>query len=142
MCFSVIGPHRNRAVKTCQRRVEPLQLLQRIAAIDQRLDEFRPRGDGPVVTRQRLVVPLERIERDTAIVQRQNVVGIFLQRQVHVMDRARGIAALMKYEAEQVPAVELIRIDGKDLAIDFFRLGQSPGLVQRQCLRQQRGHLG
>jgi hypothetical protein len=28
------------------------------------------------------------------------------------------------------------------LAIDFFRLGQSPGPVQRQSLRQQRGHLG
>jgi hypothetical protein len=54
----------------------------------------------------------------------------------------RGIAALMKYEAEQVPAVELIRIDGKDSAINFFRLGQSPGLMQRQSLRQQRGQLG
>ena len=58
------------------------------------------------------------------------------------MDRLRGIAALMKYETEQVLGVELIRINGKDLAIDFFRLDQSPGLMQRQSLRQQRGHLG
>jgi hypothetical protein len=58
------------------------------------------------------------------------------------MDRLRRIAALMKYEAEQVPGVELIRIKGKDLAINFFRLGQTPGLMQRQSLRQQRGHLG
>jgi hypothetical protein len=59
-----------------------------------------------------------------------------------MMDRLRRIAALMKYEAEQMAAVRLIRIDGKDLAINFFRLGQSPGLMQRQSLRQQRGHLG
>jgi hypothetical protein len=109
---NVIGPHRNGAVKTCQRRVEPLQLRERIAAIHQRLEKIRPQDDGPVVTRQRLVEAHERIERDTAIVQRQNAVGIFLQRQVDVMDRLLGIAALMKYEAEQMPAVELIRIDG------------------------------
>ena len=48
----------------------------------------------------------------------------------------------MKYEAEQVSGVKLIRIKGKDLAIDSFRLGQSPGLMQRQSLRQQRGQLG
>ncbi len=48
----------------------------------------------------------------------------------------------MKYEAKQVSSVELIRIDGKDLTINFFRLGQSPGLMQRQSLRQQRGHFG
>ena len=86
MCLGVIGPRRNRAVETCQRLVGPLQFLKRIAAIDQCLDKIRPHGDGAVVTRQRLVKPLERIERDTAIVQRQNVVGIFLQRQVDVMD--------------------------------------------------------
>jgi hypothetical protein len=28
------------------------------------------------------------------------------------------------------------------LAINSFRLGQSPGLMQCQSLRQQRGHLG
>jgi hypothetical protein len=28
------------------------------------------------------------------------------------------------------------------LAINFFRLGQSPGLMQCQCLHQQRGHFG
>jgi hypothetical protein len=49
---------------------------------------------------------------------------------------------LMKYEAEQVSGVELIRIDGKDLAVNLFRLGQSPGLMQRQSLHQQRGQFG
>src|SRR4029077_15930154 len=36
----------------------------------------------------------------------------------------------------------LIRIDGQDFDVFLFRLGQSPGLMQRQCLHQQRSHFG
>jgi hypothetical protein len=43
-----------------------------------------------------------------------------------VVDRLRGITALMRYEAKQVPAVELIRIDGQNLAVDLSASANRP----------------
>jgi hypothetical protein len=51
-----------------------------------------------------------------------------------------GVATLQENDAEQMQAVEMPRLRCENLPIDFFRIGQSTGLMQRQSLRKYLGH--
>jgi hypothetical protein len=117
-----------------QRILEPLQLFERIAPVGVRLGIVRPRRDRAVVARQRLLELLERRERIAAIVQGQKIVRASLQGKVYPARGLRVIAALIENNAEQVQAVEMVGPDRKNLIVDFFRIRQSAGLMQRQSI--------
>ena len=50
------------------------------------------------------------------------------------------IAALLKYNPEQVQTVEMIRLDGQRPMIELFGFHQAAGLMQRQSFGEQRGN--
>jgi hypothetical protein len=93
----------------------------------------RPRRDCAVIARQRVLELLKRHERVAVIVQGQKIVWTSLQREVYPAHGFRVIAALVKNDAEQVQAVEMVGPGG-----DSFRVRQSAGLMQRQSFSKQR----
>jgi hypothetical protein len=50
------------------------------------------------------------------------------------------IASLMKYDAKQVQAVEMIGSDGENPIIDFLRIRQAAGLMQCQSFAEYRSN--
>ncbi len=57
MRVGIVRPQRDRLIVTRQRLIEPLQVIQRNAAIGKRLGVIGPRGERQIVARQRFLEP-------------------------------------------------------------------------------------
>jgi hypothetical protein len=124
----VVRPECDRAIITCDRLGVALELVQRVAAVEQRLGVVRPQRQRPVEACQRLVVAHELLERAAAIVERLGIARP--QRQRAVVARQRLLVAL---EALQRIAAVVVRLDEVRSASTWSKLASASSYRLSRC---------
>jgi hypothetical protein len=92
--------------------------------------------------RERLVEAVERLQRAAAVAVSGGGVGIALQGGVDLANRLGMIAALVTNDAEQVQAVEMMRLYRNDFPVDRLGFGQQSGFMKGERLSERGREVG
>ena len=125
MRVGMVRTQRNRSIVTRQRLIEPLQVVQRNAAIGQRLGPIRPRGKRGIVARQCLLEPSEFTQGDAALL---STAARLVARPLHVRDpptprhdRARSCKATPRLVSASALSGSRASARSKSLSASSFR---------------------